>query len=162
EDLDMPVNTHAGMSSVSKNVAGVAGMFAAVPSPACANPLMTAVAFFHAHQILHHMIWGGVLERHPRLQLAFTEQGAGWVVAALRGMDYSWERSYLRRDVREVVKSKPSEYFARQVHLGASLFSRAEAEARYEIGVQKIGIGMDYPHHEGTWAAGPGHLEYLR
>jgi predicted TIM-barrel fold metal-dependent hydrolase len=108
------------------------------------------------------MIWGGVLERHPKLQVVLTEQGTGWIVSALRGMDYSWEHSYLRRDVRTVVKRKPSEYYRRQVHMGSSLFSRAEAEARFDIGVDKINLGMDYPHHEGMWASGPGTLEYLR
>jgi hypothetical protein len=46
--------------------------------------------------------------------------------------------------------------------MGSSLFSRAEAEARYDIGVDKILIGADYPHHEGTWGAGPGTTEYLQ
>src|SRR5262249_13760066 len=139
EDLEMPVATHAAVSSVSKNFTGSKGMFQAAPSPACASPLMTAITFFCCQQIFHHMIWGGVLERHPRLQLVLTEQGSGWVVTALRGMDYTWERSYLRRDVREIVKRKPSEYFERQVYLGSSLFSRAEAEARHEIGIDKSG-----------------------
>jgi predicted TIM-barrel fold metal-dependent hydrolase len=124
--------------------------------------MMTAQAFFSCQQVLSHLIWGGVLERHPRLQIVPTEQGTGWVVSALRGMDYSWERSYLRRDVREVVKHKPSEYYRRQVHMGSSLFSLAEAEARHEIGVDKINIGMDYPHHEGTWGSGPGTVRYLQ
>jgi hypothetical protein len=84
------------------------------------------------------------------------------VVSALRGMDYSWADSYLRRDVREIVKHPPSFYYRRQVHIGSSLFSLAEAEAREAIGVDKILIGADYPHHEGTWGAGPGTTDYLR
>jgi predicted TIM-barrel fold metal-dependent hydrolase len=108
------------------------------------------------------MIWGGVFERHPNLELVMTEQGSGWIVGALENMDYSYEGSYLRRDVREVVCLKPSEYYRRQCHLGSSLFSKAEAEARHAIGVDKMMIGADYPHHEGTWGAGPGTLEWLR
>ena len=61
---------------------------------------MTAQAYFFTQQILTHMIWGGVLERHPDLQMVLTEQGTGWVISALRGMDYSWDDSYLRRDMR--------------------------------------------------------------
>jgi predicted TIM-barrel fold metal-dependent hydrolase len=160
EELEMPVNSHTAISAVTNHVA--TQTLAAVPHPACAAPIMTAQAFFYTQQILTHLIWGGVLERHPRLQVALTEQGSGWVISALRGMDYSYDRSYLRRDVREIVKHRPSEYFERQVHMGSSLFSRAEAEARYEIGVHKICIGMDYPHHEGTWGAGPGTTEWLR
>jgi predicted TIM-barrel fold metal-dependent hydrolase len=160
EELQMPVCSHTAISSITDHLAP--GTLQAVPHPACALPIMTAQAYFFTQQILTHMIWGGVLERHPGLHLVLTEQGTGWVVSALRGMDYSWERSYLRRDVREVVKHTPSFYYQRQVHMGSSLFSRAEAEAREAIGVGKILIGADYPHHEGTWGAGPGTTDYLR
>jgi hypothetical protein len=138
------------------------GTLQAARHPACAMPIMTAQAYFFCQQILTHMIWGGDPERHPDLHMVLTEQGLGWVISALRGMDYTWEHSYLRRDVREVAKRTPSEYFRRQVHMGSSLFSRAEAEARHQIGVDKILIGADYPHHEGTWGAGPGTTEYLQ
>src|SRR5882757_1871635 len=159
-DLDMVVTSHTAISSITTHISSAT--LQSVPHPACAAPTMTAQAFFNCQQILNHMIWGGVLERHPNLHLALTELGSGWVVSALRGMDYSWENSYLRRDVREVVKHKPSFYFERQVYMGSSLLSRAEAAAREEIGVNKIMIGADYPHHEGTWGAGPGTTEYLQ
>jgi predicted TIM-barrel fold metal-dependent hydrolase len=108
------------------------------------------------------MIWGGVLQRHPKLRVVFTEFGSSWVVGALLNMDYTYEGSYLRRDVRSVLPHKPSEYFARQCFLGSSIFSRAEVGARHEIGIDKMMLGMDYPHHEGTWAAGPGTLAYIQ
>jgi predicted TIM-barrel fold metal-dependent hydrolase len=160
EETEMVVTTHTAISSISTRIS--AGMLQAVPHSACAAPIMTAQAFFYCQQILNHMIWGGVLERHPRLQLALTEQGTGWVISALGGMDYSWQSSYLRRDVRQVVKERPSFYYDRQVHMGSSLFSHAEALARNAIGVNKIMIGADYPHHEGTWGAGPGTTEYIQ
>jgi predicted TIM-barrel fold metal-dependent hydrolase len=160
EELEMAAHTHTAISSITDHMPSATLL--AAPHPACAAPLMTAQAYFFCQQILSHMIWGGVLERHPKLQVVLTEQGTGWIVSALRGMDYSWEHSYLRRDVRTVVKRKPSEYYRRQVHMGSSLFSRAEAEARFDIGVDKINLGMDYPHHEGMWASGPGTIEYLR
>lgn len=160
EELQMPVNSHTAISSITTHMA--TETLKAVPHPACAAPIMTAQAFFFTQQIVTHLVWGGVLEKHPGLHLALTEQGTGWVISAMRSMDYTWEKSYLRRDVREVVKQKPSDYFARQIHMGSSLFSRAEAEARHEIGVDKIAIGMDYPHHEGTWGTGPGTTNWLR
>jgi predicted TIM-barrel fold metal-dependent hydrolase len=160
EDLDMSAHTHASISSITKNFA--TGILKAIPHPACLIPIYTPYSHFHCTQILTHLIWGGVLERHPRLKLVPTEQGSGWVVPALRAMDYSWEGSYLRRDVREIVKMKPSDYYRRQVYIGASLFSMAEMEARNVIGVDKICIGMDYPHHEGTWGTGPGTVKYLQ
>jgi hypothetical protein len=34
--------------------------------------------------------------------------------------------------------------------LGSSLFSQAEVESRQSIGIDKMMLGMDFPHHEGT------------
>jgi predicted TIM-barrel fold metal-dependent hydrolase len=161
EDLEMPLNCHVGASSVSNRLFSPKAMQAA-PHPACVLPLFNAQTQFFTHQILNHLIWGGVLERHPRLTVVFTEFGSSWVEGALLNMDYSYDGSYLRRDVRTVLRSKPSEYFARQCYLGSSIFSRAEIAARHRIGLDKMMLGMDYPHHEGTWAAGPGTLAYLQ
>jgi predicted TIM-barrel fold metal-dependent hydrolase len=158
EDLEMPLNSHIGTSTVSSVRLSVAS----IPHPACALPLFNAQNVFFCHQILNHFIWSGILERHPGLRLVFTEQGSGWVVGELESMDFAYERSYLRRDVRQVVKLKPSEYFHRQCFLGSSIFSRSEMEYRHRIGVDKMMLGMDYPHHEGAWAAGPGSVDYLR
>ncbi|WP_372566980.1 amidohydrolase family protein [Streptomyces aureus] len=161
EDLAMPVNCHVGASSVSNRQFSTKAM-SAVPHPACVLPLFNAQTQFFTHQILNHLIWGGVLERHPRLVVVFTEFGSSWVEGALLNMDYTYDGSYLRRDVRSVLRAKPSEYFARQCYLGSSIFSRAEIGARHTIGLDKMMLGMDYPHHEGTWAAGPGTLAYLQ
>jgi predicted TIM-barrel fold metal-dependent hydrolase len=161
EELEMPVNSHIGISSTTKTIPA-ASYSEHVPHPTSAGPMFNAQFFFFCQQILTHMIWGGVLERHPNLKVVFTEMGSGWVIGALAGMDYSYERSYLRRDVREVVRRRPSEYFERQCFLGSSLFSLAEAQARHDIGVGKISIGVDYPHHEGTWGVGPGTPSYLQ
>ena len=79
----------------------------------------------------------------------------------VEAMDYSYDGSYLRQDHTEFLSMRPSEYFARQCFLGSSTFSRAEIAARHVIGLDKMMLGMDYPHHEGTFAAG-GTTEYLR
>jgi predicted TIM-barrel fold metal-dependent hydrolase len=54
-------------------------------------------------------------------------------------------------DYRSHLKMKPSEYFHRNVFLGASCMPRREAELRHQIGVPNIMWGSDYPHPEGTW-----------
>ena len=158
-ELDMRLNSHIGMSSTAEFVPSLPPL----PHPSIGQPIFSAPLVFFCHQILNQLIWGGVLERHPSLQVVFTEQGSGWVIQALEQMDYSWDGSYLRRDTHEVVKQKPSEYFRRQCHMGSSLFTRAEAEARESIGVDKITIGLDYPHHEGTWGGqGQRHIDFLQ
>jgi hypothetical protein len=45
----------------------------------------------------------------------------------------------------------PSEYFDRNCFIGASNTKRRELGMRYEIGVDNILWGNDFPHPEGTW-----------
>jgi hypothetical protein len=45
----------------------------------------------------------------------------------------------------------PSEYFARNVRIGASCMPRREALLRHQIGVAQIMWGTDFPHPEGSW-----------
>lgn len=157
EELGMVVNCHASISSISKRKPRTAS----VTHPGIAPTLMVQFLLFGAQQLLYQVIWGGVLERHPRLQFVITESGSGWIPAALASMDHAFEGSYLRRDNREVIQMRPSDYFARQCHIGSSIFSKAEMDARYQIGLEKMMLGMDYPHHEGT-LAGPGTKAYVQ
>jgi predicted TIM-barrel fold metal-dependent hydrolase len=157
EDLELVVNSHILLSTTLKVLPSVSN----APHPASAIAVNAPINTFFSQQTLTHLIWGGVLEKHPGLRTAFTELGSGWIPAALSAMDYSYNGSYLRQDHREFLKLKPSEYFARQCFLGSSTFSRAEVSIRHTIGLDKMMLGMDYPHHEGTLAAA-GTTEYLR
>jgi hypothetical protein len=46
---------------------------------------------------------------------------------------------------------KPSEYFAQNCWIGASQLLPVEAALRYQIGVDRIMWGSDYPHSEGPF-----------
>lgn len=157
EELNMVANAHSGMSSTSNRPL----IIPPVVHPACAHRLFVPEMLFYTHNILDHLVWGGVLEKHPGLKVAFTEMGSSWVVPALRDMDYIYlGHSYFRTDFREVLKSSPSEYFQRQCWLGSSTFSQYEVRDRYKIGLDKMMLGMDFPHHEGTLIEST--PEYLR
>ena len=54
---------------------------------------------------------------------------------------------------------RPTEYFQRQCHLGASFLEPHEGADRHRIGVNKLMWGSDYPHLEGTW---PNTMDALR
>lgn len=156
EELELPINSHIALSATLPRTP-----YQGIPDPKIAVALSSKEMVFRCHEVLGHLIWSGILERHPNLGVAFTEQGSAWVIEMLRSMDYSWGPSYMRSDLHEIVPRPPSEYFQRQCWLGSSLFSRAEIEARHEIGLDKMLLGMDYPHHEGTFAMA-GTTEYLR
>jgi len=143
EELGMVLNIHSGSAPMEDygEHAGMIGIYVSEVAWWCSR----AVTFF---------IWGGVFERHPDLRLMVTEGTSIWVNEYKKLLDFRYEDTpYSSKlgDYTSHLKMKPSEYFDRQVFLGASCMPRREAERRYEIGVENIAWGSDYPHPEGTW-----------
>ncbi|MEZ4354480.1 MAG: amidohydrolase family protein [Myxococcota bacterium] len=138
EDLAMPIHTHGGEGLPLGDLPGSTSIF------------FTEVGWF-AHRLFWHLLWSGVLERHPRLRLVFTEQFAGWVAPLLRQLDEQYAGTVSTMTLAEGLSMSPSAYWARQCSVGASFMSRSECEGRHAIGVPTILWGADFPHDEGTW-----------
>lgn len=143
EELDMVVHLHSGAAPLEDygDHVGMMGIF------------ITEVVWWSVRP-LAFLVWGGVFERHPKLKVAITESTTVWVPELLTLMDQRYSETHYSAklgDYRSHLKMKPSEYFHRQVFLGASCMPRREAEMRAEIGVKNIMWGSDYPHPEGTW-----------
>jgi predicted TIM-barrel fold metal-dependent hydrolase len=156
EELEMPVNHHGGGGGPHYGEEEISYVMFVLEVP------------WWAHRAMWAMMFSGALERHPRLQVVFTEQGTAWVPERLRELDHFYRRM---RDastgaqealwggpVRELSLS-PSEYWERQCHIGASFLRPSEAGLRHEVGVERVMWGTDYPHLEGTQ---PFTLEALR
>jgi predicted TIM-barrel fold metal-dependent hydrolase len=156
EELDMPANGHIISTGIGHPTLAIHSL----PHPTTGFPLFLHSVFHQCRGMLAHMIWGGVLERHPNLKFVMTEMQSGWVIEQLAAWDYSYEGSYLKRDIQEALSVKPSEYFARQCYIGSSVLSKAEVDARELIGVEKMMFGVDYPHHEGAWNGGT--IDYIQ
>jgi len=143
EELDVIVHLHSGAAPMEDygDHLGMMGIY------------ITEVVWW-AVRPLWFLIWGGVFERHPKLKLAITESTTIWVPEALALMDQRYSETHYSAklgDYRSHLRMKPSEYFHRNVFLGASCMPRREAELRHQIGVPNIMWGSDYPHPEGTW-----------
>ena len=112
-----------------------------------------------SHNVLTNLIVGGALDRHPDLQFVFTEQGTAWVPDFL-GSARLLLRPHAQRGgsqerewglpVVEKMSLKPSEYWARQCHIGASFIRPSEVPIREQVGVDRIMWGSDYPHKESS------------
>ena len=147
EEFAMPLNHHTGSASPPMG-----------PTDVDAVVFLLEVSWF-AHRALTHLIVGGVLERHPSLKLCFTEQGTAWVPDELSKLDFFFDRmggaggsqeQVWGRAVVERLSLKPSEYWARQCHVGASFIRPAEVPLRHKVGLDRIMWGSDYPHKEAT------------
>lgn len=105
---------------------------------ACSHPMEMMMAFLA-------LIEGGVLERHPSLNVGFLESGCGWLPYWLWRLD-QMEFEQLRAEVRGRIERTPSEYFRRQcwiaIEPGEAMFDKLVAE----IDPSRIVFGSDFPH----------------
>jgi predicted TIM-barrel fold metal-dependent hydrolase len=148
EELEMPVNHHGGGGGPSYGEDDMAFVMFVLEVP------------WWAHRALWALIFSGALERHPNMQLVFSEQGTAWIPERLQELDHFFHRmrdesngsqeSLWGGPVRELSLS-PSEYWARQCHVGASFLRPSEARKRADVGVDTIMWGTDYPNPEGSW-----------
>ncbi len=143
EELDMPINVHGGAAPTEDygDHPGNIGIF------------ITEVAWWSTRPAWF-LIWSGVFERHPKLKFVITELGASWVPELKALMDQRFEANHFTAKLapyRTELKMKPSEYFDRNIWVGASVTSRVDVEMRHRIGVDRMMWGSDFPHPEGAW-----------
>ena len=124
-----------------------------------ARAIMLIELAWFSHRAVWHLIFGGVLERHPKLRVVLTEQGTGWIPRGLETLDWFHRRmtyggaaeAVFFGAVAKGMSLTPSEYFQRNFWVGASFLRPSESELRYEVGVDRIMWGADYPHSEGSF-----------
>jgi predicted TIM-barrel fold metal-dependent hydrolase len=100
---------------------------------------------------LAEMIYSGVLERYPKLQVGAVEFEVSWAAHFLDRLDYQYtQRSYDLATYRYKEDMLPSDYFHRNVFVG---FQEDALGIRLRdiIGVDNLLWGADYPHMESTF-----------
>jgi aminocarboxymuconate-semialdehyde decarboxylase len=102
------------------------------------NPLETTVA-------ASHLIFGGVMERHPKLKVLLPHAG-GYLAHYWARMDHAWKA---RPDCRTVINKKPSAYLER-FYFDTITFDRGMLENMVErYGAEHVVLGTDYPYDMG-------------
>ena len=102
------------------------------------NPLETTVA-------ASHLIFGGVMERHPKLKVVLPHAG-GYLAHYWARMDHAWKA---RPDCRTVLKRKPS------ASLGKFYFDTIAFDPGMlghlieRFGADRVLLGTDYPYDMG-------------
>ena len=158
EDLALPMNHHTGSGSPD---------YGDYPE---AKAMFLVEATWYAHRTLWQLIYAGVMDRHPALQFVFTEQGTSWIPEMLMTLDYYKARMsgqagadgsqehIFGAELMGRLSLEPSEYWARQCHVGSSFIRREEVQMRHVVGVERIMWGSDFPHREGCWPYSHEHL----
>ena len=96
--------------------------------------------------ILMSLVYGGVLERHPRMRVVIGEGGIGWIPYILDHMDLEWEDQF--GDLG--LSMKPSDYWRRQCR-ATYQSDRIGIKLLDELGVDNVMWGSDFPHPDGVW-----------
>ncbi len=102
------------------------------------NPLETTIA-------LAHLIFEGVLHRHPELNLC-AAHGGGYLSAYPARMDHGWEA---RDDCRLHISEPPTSYLAR-IYFDTMVFEPEQLRVLIErFGADHVLLGSDYPFDMG-------------
>jgi predicted TIM-barrel fold metal-dependent hydrolase len=99
-------------------------------------------------RVFGNLIFGGILDRHPNLQIVFAEGGINWVAGALQDAELTYGA---HRKIFDIVpKYRPSHYWSNNMYatfqtdgIGLKLLG--------DIGADRVMWAQDYPHGEGTF-----------
>ena len=143
EELDVSVALHGG-THLHAPTAGSDRFNSRFALHACSHPMEAQMAFVS-------LLESGVLERHPRLAIAFLEAGASWVPHWLWRLD---EICYAttQHELNNTLTMKPSDYFKRQCWVTIEIGEPCLREVIQWIGPQRLLYGTDFPH--------PDHLQF--
>lgn len=109
---------------------------------ACSHPLeqMTAMVA---------LVLGGVLERHPRLRVAFLESGTGWLPYWLARLDE--HREWMRDGECARLSLSATEYFARQCVISSDAEDTLAASVIERVGADHVIWASDFPHPDAAF-----------
>jgi len=104
------------------------------------NPLDTTVA-------LAHIVFGGVLERHPGLKFV-AAHGGGYMGHYPARMDHAYK---VRPECHDHIKRPPS-YYMKKIYYDTMVFSQAQLQHLVNLwGADRVVIGTDYPYDMGYY-----------
>jgi predicted TIM-barrel fold metal-dependent hydrolase len=91
-------------------------------------------------------LWSGYPLRHPKLKIAMSEGGIGWVPMLIDRLDNIVDRSGYGRGWSE----RPADVLRRNFWF-CTLDDPSTIALRHVIGIDHIMLETDYPHGDGTW-----------
>ena len=138
-ETDTVVCMHIGSSSKMPSTSSDA--------PAAVGSTMT---YMNAAMSLTDFLMSGVLERMPRLKIAYSEGQIGWIPYVLERADKVWEENRGWGGVVDTVLRPPSESYFSSVY-GCFFDDPHGLKSLDEVGVDNITFETDYPHSDSTW-----------
>ena len=146
EELDMAIGIHEG-SSLNMPTVGVDRFEGRGAQHIISHTMEMMLACMG-------VIWGGVVERHPKLRIGFLdlESGGGWVAPWLDRMDRHFDDQGFNDSG---LKTRPSELFQRNCWISFEPVEGSIKVLADYIGPHKILWATDYPHPDGFFPGAP-------
>jgi uncharacterized protein len=141
QDLGVPVAYHEGTFPQGMPTAGIDRFDNYFFQHIVSHPFEQQLACLS-------LIAGGVLERFPRLQVAFMESGTGWLPYWLHRIDEHFQS--LGWMVPEITMA-PSHYFQRQCFVSTEPGDACLAAAVAAVGFERILFASDFPHYDAVF-----------
>ena len=153
QDLQMPLGLH-----IATNRPGAGQEFAAGADNL--SPEFICNADHWVRQSLARIIFNGVFQRYPKLQIGSVEMELSWIPHFLDRLDYTYTQRVPREEWWGNYKGDllPSEYFHQNIFCGFQEDGLG-IKLRDIIGVDNLMWGSDYPHVESTFPRGRQILE---
>ena len=136
ESLDVSLGFHEGVGAFLPQVGDRFGRNIMLRHIVChpCEQMLAAVSF----------CGGGILERHPRLRVAFLEGNASWLPFLLWRMDEHQE--WLGDVYASTLSQAPSAYFKRQCYVSVECDEEPVKGVLDLMGVENVVFSTDFPH----------------
>lgn len=134
EEAGLPVNFHIGEVPSSGGRGGFGTFF-----------LVQAAPF---RRVFGNLIFGGILDRHPALNIVFAEGGINWVAGALQDAELTYGAH--RKIYDWNLRHRPAYYWFNNMYATFQT-DRIGLRLLDDIGADRVMWAQDYPHGEGTF-----------
>jgi predicted TIM-barrel fold metal-dependent hydrolase len=138
QDADMPLCLHFGTGG------------APVTAPDANFAVAIALFGMNSQFTTVDLLLSPVFHKFPRLRVALSEGGIGWMPYVLERADYTWERHQWHTGLNPDVR--PSELFHDHI-FGCFIVDHVGIEIRHLIGVHNVMFEGDYPHSDSNFPA---------
>jgi predicted TIM-barrel fold metal-dependent hydrolase len=151
-DLSMPLTVHVGMQLPD----GPLFRYDREPGEVAfgGDPIRVLTRFAGSPGLnAVQLLLSGVFDRYPRLRIYWAETQMGWIPYYYEQLDDVYKRSkhWMERYFGfKPLKLQPSEYIREHCYWGF-IYDRVGLRLRYDIGVDRIMWGNDFPHSAGDW-----------
>ena len=143
DDLDVPVSLHTGTNRPGSTLMRTKGKISQ-------SGVDRSNTDHWVRMSIGHLIFSGVLERHPNLKIVNVEHDLAWIPYYMQRMDVT----YIERPTQAVYRFKnsmvPSDFMRRNVYHSFQDDGLGIRD-RHTIGLDKLVWASDYPHAESTF-----------